>query len=214
LEKQTNHLPLSRAVIFGVGLSSVSPGVFHMPSPPHAAHPSQQVEKIREILVGRQMRAVEQRLERLERELQPMPVESAETAWARDLESLRHELAASTQNLRDALDAERLRRQEETERLARRIESIARSRREAADETRRAVGADLRSGFDRWQSQLFEQLQQRENRLLDRLRDELGRMRGWVKEELGSHRETRIHDALEQLASSVREISEKLPPRP
>lgn len=183
-----------------------------MPQTPPTPRPSQQVERIREILVGRQMQSVEQRLDRLEARLQPMPVESSDASWNRDVESIRHECREETLRLRDAFDAERLRQQEETHRLARRIESVASDRRELSDEARRAVDAQLRPGFDRWQEQLFDQLRQRETRLVEQLREELDRMRSWIRDELSDRSEAdRLHRAFEQLAASTREIANQFP---
>jgi phage-related minor tail protein len=185
-----------------------------MPPTSPTPQPAQQVERIREILVGRQMQSVERRLDRLESQLQPMPVESAAAAWSRDLESLRQECRDASVTLRDAFDADRLRQQEETQKLARRIESVARSRQDLAEEARQAVDAQLRPGFDRWQRQLFEQLQERETRLVGQLREELERMRAWVREEMSAPAEAeRIHLAFEQLAASAREIADRFPSR-
>ncbi len=185
-----------------------------MPPAPPTPHPSRQVERIREILVGRQMQSVEQRLERLESRLQPMPVESADATWSRDLESLRRECREASVTLRDAFDAERLRQQEVTQKLARRIESVARSREDVAEEARRAVDAQLRPGFERWQQQLFDQLRDRESHLIGQLREELDRMRAWIREELSERADAdRLHRAFERLAASAREIADSFPTR-
>lgn len=160
------------------------------------------------------MRSVEQRLERLERQMRPMPVESAEAAWARDLESLRRESAEAGRRLQDALDAERLRRQEETERLARRVETIARHRIETDADPTRPATAGPPAGFEQWENQLLARLRERESRLIDQLREELDRMRHWVRDGFPPRRhQSELHQALEQLAASARQIADQLPNR-
>ncbi len=68
--------------------------------------------------------------------------------------------------------------------------------------------------FELNQQQLFEQLQARESRLVDQLREELERMRAWVREEMSAPAEAeRIHLAFEQLAASAREIADRFPSR-
>lgn len=180
---------------------------------PPASHASQQVERIREILIGRQMQSVEQRLDRLEARLSPMPVEAAEAAWIRDLESLQQECRESKLRVHEAIAAERLRQQQESQRLAQQIETIARQRRELTDEGLRLIKTRLAPGFDRWQHQLFGQLQQRESHLVAQLRDELDRLRAWVHKELSSRSDSStLHQAVAQLAASVRQLAERLPP--
>jgi len=143
-----------------------------MPPTPPDPSPTRQVERIREILVGRQMHGIEQRLDRLEARLQPMPV-----ADPAAYDSLRREHREALLKLRDDFDAEKLRQQEETRRLAAQIQNVARQRREIADEARQAVIDHLKPGFESWQSGMMSWLGQREKELEKRLEERLEALR-------------------------------------
>ncbi|BCX50174.1 hypothetical protein HAHE_40820 [Haloferula helveola] len=185
-----------------------------MPPTSPTPNPARQVERIREILVGRQMEAVERRLDQLEARLEPMPVGGSD-AWTEELEALRRESRESAVRLRDDFDAERLRQQEEARMLAQRIEAVVRGRRQMADEARQTLETELRPWFSRWQGELYETLQKRENHLIQQLREELDRMRHWMRGELSAQSDAaRLHAAFEQLAASAQAIADTLPPKP
>lgn len=174
------------------------------PTPPATA----QVEKIREIIVGRQFHAVEQRLARLEEKLRPMPVAEA-------TEPSPQVQTAELQHLRQSLEAEKQRQTGETRRLAQQIQDIARSRREAAEETRRAIEADLRPWFQEWQGNLQKHLQQRESHLIAELRSELDQMRQWMREEwqrMPAQDSEPLRAALQQFAAAAQAVAHHLPP--
>jgi len=179
------------------------------PTPPA----TRQVEKIREIIVGRQFHAVEQRLSRLEENLRPMPV--AEPAAQPMTPHVLEDHALELHRLRQSLEAEKSRQDTETRRLAQQIQSIARSRREAADETRRAVQSDLGPWFQEWQARLQQHLQQREAHLISELRAELDQLRQWMRDELQARptgNSEPLRAALEQFAHAARNVAEHLPP--
>ncbi|MBB5350012.1 hypothetical protein HNR46_000233 [Haloferula luteola] len=162
---------------------------------------TRQVERIREILVGRQLNQVEHRLARLEATLRPMPLEAEPSS------ALAQEVTATLAQLKDEFDAERLRQMEETRRLAHQIQTVARQRREISDEARQAVVDELRPGFERWQEGFMHYLEIRENRLrhevarsLQSLRDESPQ---WSPE---------IRDALGRLAGAACDLCEALQP--
>ena len=181
------------------------------PTPPA----TQQVERIREIIVGRQFHAVEQRLARLEENLRPMPVAdpNGDPAAAHARESQ----AAEIERLRQSMDTERFRQAEETRRLAQQIQAIARSRREATEETRRAIEADMKPWFHEWQGKLQQHLAQRESHLIAELRSELEQMKQWIRGELDKRPQSDSHQlraALEQFATAAKAVAEHLPPSP
>jgi len=187
-----------------------------MPHPTPQLQPARQVERIREILVGRQMQSVEHRLERLEQQLTPMPVDADGSVFETRLEENRRETREALREMQDHVDAERLRLHEETRRLAARIESVARARHEAAEEARRALEADLRPWFEQWQEGLRQHLEQREQWLIGELRGELDRLRAAIPQAAagGGATPAGLRDAFDDLARSARRIAESLPSAP
>ena len=135
-----------------------------MPHSPPDPSSTRQVERIREILVGRQLAGIGQRLDRLESRLQPMPV-----ADPSSLDDIRREHREAIHRIQDEFDAEKLRQFEETRRLATQIQSVARQRREIAEEAQRAVIDDLQPRFQEWQTGMLAWLGQREQQLEQRL---------------------------------------------
>jgi hypothetical protein len=119
------------------------------------------------------MQGIEQRLDRLESRLQPMPV-----ADPASFESLRREQREAITRLQDDLDAEKLRQWEETRRLAAQIQTVARQRREIADEAKAAVIDDLRPRFEEWQGSLLAWLGHREKELEKRFESRLRALSG------------------------------------
>lgn len=171
-------------------------------SPPDS--PTRQVERIREILVGRQLQQVEQRLARLEGSLRPMPV-----AGSPALPDPGEAVIA----LRDEFDAEKLRQMEETRRLAHQIQTIARQRREVAEEARQAVIDELKPGFERWQEGFMSYLEIRENKLRYDVQTAIRELR----EELptGRHElDENVRIALANFAGAARQLCETLHPAP
>ncbi|MEM1082868.1 MAG: hypothetical protein AAGI48_02005 [Verrucomicrobiota bacterium] len=190
-----------------------------MPHPTPQPKAGRQVERIREILVGRQMESIEQRLERLERRLQPMPVDSTSAAPAADfLEKVKKEQAEQLCRLRDEIDADRLRQLDETRRLAQQIQSVARARSSSDGETRQEAEQRLSAWFSQWQNNLYDYLNQREEHLISELRAELDRMRDWIRNEVAEKSSDTqadnpaLRNALEQLSAATRAITESLGP--
>lgn len=179
------------------------------PTPPA----TQQVERIREIIVGRQFHALEQRLSRLEESLQATPF--GDHPVDPSILRTQKDQALELQRIQKSFDAEKARQSEETRRLAQQIQAVARSRREAAEETRRAVQADLRPWFHDWQGRLQQHLAQRENHLISELRAELEQMKHWIREELANSAQNEsepLRVALEQFATAARAVADHLPP--
>lgn len=175
-----------------------------MPQSSPDTSPTRQVERIREILVGRQLNSVEQRLTRLESSLHPMPVAGPSSS---------PETAEMLTRLRDDLDAEKLRQMEETRRLAQQIQVISRQRREIADEAREAVIGEMKPGFDRWQEGFMSYLALRENKLRYDVEKSIKDLRAEIQTKpseppLGEE----VRNALSKLADSARQLCEALNP--
>lgn len=188
-----------------------------MPHPTPQLKAGRQVERIREILIGRQMETVEQRLDRLEESLHPMPVKSQPGIFALQLDEVRKQSDESLCRLRDEIDADRLRQLDETRRLAQQIQSISRSRSSSEDDAREAAEQRMSVWFSHWQTGLNQHLQQRETYLVNELRAELDRMRTWMKSEIAAKQSdqpdiARMRGAFDQLAAATRAITESLPP--
>lgn len=188
-----------------------------MPHPTPQPTAGRQVERIREILVGRQMETIEQRLERLELRLQPMPVDPSGPIDDR-LEEVKKENAELLCRLRDEIDADRLRQLDETRRLAQQIQAVARARATAETESRQAAEQRLATWFGHWEKNLHGYLTRREDHLVSQLRAELDRMRAWIRDEVAGTQTAAppanegLRNALEQLSAATRAITESLGP--
>lgn len=186
-----------------------------MPDSSPQTQPSRQVKRIREILVGRQMQNVEQRLDLLEAALQPMPIKPEPALLESQLAELRRDGEEAVTGLRDEIDAARLRQLEETRRLAQQIQTVARSRSDAVRESRKALEQDIGKWFGSWQGKLQQQLQQREKFLITELRTELSKIRSTIDQQQQTHRPpapdlSQVRAALEQLATTSRHIADQL----
>jgi hypothetical protein len=181
-----------------------------MPLPPPDPNPSRQVERIREILVGRQMDHVERRLERLESVLRPMPVEPQDDVFALRLANFEERHDRKLQELRDEIDAEKARRVEETHRLAGQIQAAARSRTDSGIEAQAELERKFTRWLEHWNQGFRQYLHQREQQLMSEVRAELEQTREWMKSRLatGGQDPRRIQASFEQLANAARAIAE------
>ena len=184
-----------------------------MPPAPPETNPSRQVERIREILVGRQMESVERRLERLEANLRPLPAVADEDVFEIRLASFEQRHDRKLQELRDEIDVERARRVEETHRLATQIQAAARHRSDTGVEAQAELEQRITRWLEHWNAGFHRHLQEREQYLIGELRGELERTRAWVKEKLEardqeSPLQKRLHASFAQLAEAARAIAE------
>jgi hypothetical protein len=187
-----------------------------MPPAPPDINPSRQVERIREILVGRQMESVERRLDRLEANLRPLPTQEGGDVFEIRLASFEKRQDEKLAVLRDEIDAEKARRVEETHRLATQIQAAVRSRADASLEAQVELEQRFTRWLDHWNQGFRQYLHQREDHLVSELRGELERTREWVKATVNGGRgradETRLNDAFQQLARAARAIAEAAAP--
>jgi hypothetical protein len=184
-----------------------------MPPVPPDTNPSRQVERIREILVGRQMESVERRLERLEANLRPMPTQAGGDVFEIRLSSYEKRQDEKFAALRDEIDAEKARRVEETHRLAGQIQAAVRSRTDSGIEAQVELEQRFSRWLDHWNQGFRQYLHQREEHLIAELRGELERTREWVKSNVetsdrGRAEQTRLQESFLQLANAARAIAE------
>ena len=184
-----------------------------MPPTPPDPNPSRQVERIREILVGRQMDRVERRLERLETGLRPMPTQPPDDVFEIRLASFEQRHDLKLQELRDEIDAEKARRVEETHRLAGQIQAAARSRADSGIEAQQELEQKFTRWLEHWNQGFRQYLHQREQHLVSELRSELEQTREWVESRLSTQAQSqgdqrRIQASFEQLANAARAIAE------
>jgi hypothetical protein len=184
-----------------------------MPPAPPDTNPSRQVERIREILVGRQIESVERRLERLEANLRPMPTQAGGDVFEIRLASFEKRQDEKLAALRDEIDAEKARRVEETHRLASQIQAAARSRADSGLEAQVELEQRFTRWLDHWNQGFRNYLQQREEHLIGELRAELEKTREWVKSKVetsdrGRVEQARLQESFLQLANAARAIAE------
>lgn len=146
-------------------------------------NPSQTVERIREIIVGRQFERLEQRIAKLEsiepRGYAPAP---APAPWEQRLctsearlEALQHSLQRLGEATREEVEIRSARQQAEIQRLSAQIQHVAaiksaeQHEHTAVRELEGRIGAWLTS----WQGGLNSHLNERDNRLGDQLRGEV-----------------------------------------
>ena len=184
-----------------------------MPPNPPEINPSRQVERIREILVGRQMAGVERRLERLEATVRPLPSAAGDDVFQIRLASFEQRHDRQLQELRDEIDAEKARRVEETHRLAGQIQAAARSRADSGLEAQVELEQKFTRWLDHWNQGFRQYLHQREQHLVSELRSELEQTREWVRSKVaatGPSRagQQRMLESVQQLADAARAIAE------
>jgi hypothetical protein len=182
-----------------------------MPPAPPDINPSRQVERIREILVGRQMDSVERRLERLEANLRPMPTQAVDDVFEIRLASYEQRHDLKLQELRDEIDAEKARRVEETHRLAGQIQAAARSREASGLEAQVELEQRITRWLEQWNQGFRQYLHQREQHLVSEMRSELEQTREWLKSRLATSDEARVdrmQASFAQLADAARAIAD------
>ena len=143
-------------------------------------NPSQTVERIREIIVGRQFDRLEQRVARLETMEPPDWQASAslegriQTGEAR-MEAFQQSLQRLADHTRQEIETRSLRQNEEIQRLAAQIQQVAAMKSAEAREQSavRELEGRLGAWLTSWQGGLNSHLNERDNRLADQLRGEV-----------------------------------------
>lgn len=143
-------------------------------------NPSAQVERVREIIVGRQLGRVEQRLERLEGfltnpQLPQQDVSSRLENIEAQLEAANARMEKQVASVRLDFSGEIANRKAEAHRLAEQIQNQVQAKQEQARNLQSVQ--ELDQNIRTWQSALQSHLEQRESWLIGKLRDELERQR-------------------------------------
>ena len=194
------------------------------PIPPSPINPSQAVERIREIIVGRHLEKLEQRVVRLETGA-PVPVSSSTQSWddrlalyeAR-LEALQHSVQKITESSRDESEARALLQREEIQRLATQIQQVAAMK--AAENPQAAVQQleqKLGSWLTNWQAALQNHLNEREQRISQKLHEEVATL--WESTESQVTRlqsrsvdREQLEERFERIAEAARAFAETISP--
>jgi hypothetical protein len=179
------------------------------PSPSHA------VERIREIIVGRQLDRLEQRVALLEH---ASPSESA--AWTCEprliaveaqVEAIQDRLHRLSEGHRVETEARDSRHQEEIRRLAERIQTTAAER--ATPDAIPRIEAKLGQWLSDWQTTALRRADQRESLLISHLRAELVKFRDWVSSEAAEQNRvkadrTELEQRFSKVAAAARALAE------
>jgi len=142
-------------------------GGLDVAEPPVAEAQPESLDKVRDILFGSQMRAVEGRLQGLEERLR-REHDALRTDFGRQVESLDAFIRSEAQALTDRLSAERTRRTEELKSLAAEIKETLRAlekRHVELEEAATMADAELRDQLLRLGERLGEELQRSHHEL-------------------------------------------------
>ena len=148
------------------------------PTSPSHLNPSQAVERIREIIVGRQLESLEQRMARLETGGTnghiPAQWEDRLCLGEARLEALQqsvHRLADST---REQTESRTLQQREEIQRLAAQIQQVAAMKAaETSEPAVRQLEQKIGSWLTHWQGAIQTHINEREQRVASQLRQEV-----------------------------------------
>lgn len=142
-------------------------------------NPSQTVERIREIIVGRQFERLEQRVAHLEsmgpRGVAQSPWEDRLCTSEARLEALQHSLQRLADFTREEVEIRSARQQAEIQRLSAQIQQVAavKSAEEREHTAVRELEGRIGAWLTSWQGGLNSHLNERDNRLADQLRGEV-----------------------------------------
>lgn len=174
-------------------------------SPPSAVHPSQAVERIREILVGRQLDRLELRISRLENS--PTGGAAVEK-WEDRMCTAEARLEAMQQSLQRVSESQR----EEIQRIATQVQNVSRA---AASAPATTGGLEQKIGawLGQWQTALQTHLAQRDQRILSDIRKEVALLwentEGEITRLKSQTFEARdIHRRLQGIADAARVLAE------
>ena len=192
--------------------------------PPSPLNPSQAVERIREIIVGRHLERLEQRVASLEcgPALAPLPSQWEDrlcTSEAR-LEALQQSVQRLADSAREESEIRTLQQREEIQRLAAQVQHVAAMK--AADSGQPAVQqleSKIGTWLTNWQGALQTHLNEREQRLASQLRNEVATL--WESTESQITRlESRtldrelIEERFSRIAAAARALAESAAPPP
>jgi hypothetical protein len=191
---------------------------------PSPTNPSETVERIREIIVGRQFERLEQRIARLE-SVEPHGQQTAVpweerlcTSEAR-LEALQHSLQRLADTTREDVEIRSNQQRAEIQRLAAQVQQVAAMKSAEAREQSacRELESRLGTWLTSWQGALQSHLNERDHRLADQLRGEVATL--WENTEaqitrLQSRATDRdwIEERFARIAAAARALAESASP--
>lgn len=197
-----------------------------MSSIPPTFNPSQTVERIREIIVGRHLERLEQRVARLETQGVPAPLGSTthleDRLFANEarIEALKENVERFSAGQQEQSELRIAQYREETQRLAAQIQQVAslkssESAMPAVQQLEQRIGAWLTD----WQSSFHVQLNERDQRLASQLRNEVAAL--WESTESQLTRlESRavdrdsVEERFSRIALAARALAECASPTP
>jgi hypothetical protein len=192
------------------------------PIPP--LNPSQTVERIREIIVGRHLERLEQRVVRLETTAAPAPVAShlEDQLFANEarLEALKENVQRLADSNREQTEVRFHQQREEIQRLAAQIQQVAAIKSaEAAPTAVHQLERKIGSWLTDWQTSFHGQLNERDHRLATQLRAEVASL--WENTESHLTRlESRsidrdsVEERFSRIALAARALAECASPTP
>ena len=149
---------------------------------------SHAVERIREIIVGRQLDRLEQRVALLERsdpsDIAAWTCEPRLEVVEAQIEAIQDRMHRLSEGHRNEAEARDVRHQEEIRRLAERIQTTA-GQRVSPDEISR-IESKLGQWLGDWHTTALRRADQRETLLITHLRAELVKFRDWVSSEVAA----------------------------
>jgi hypothetical protein len=192
---------------------------------PSPLNPSQTVERIREIIVGRHLERLEQRVARLETTGPTTPVSTVhleDRLFANEarLEALKENVQRLADSTREQTDLRLSQYREETQRLAAQIQHVAALKaNEPATPAIHQLERKIGSWLTDWQSSFHVQLNDRDQRLANQLRGEVAAL--WESTESQITRlESRavdrdsIEERFNRIALAARALAECASPTP
>ena len=194
------------------------------PTPPSPLNPSLAVERIREIIVGRHLEKLEQRVARIESTGPPshgqIPSQWEDRLCTNEarLEALQHTVQRLADSSREESENRTLQQREEIQRLATQIQQVAALK--AAETAQPAISqleSRIGNWLTNWQGSLQTHLNDRETRIASQLRQEVASL--WESTEsqitrLQSRAIDRdlIEERFSRIAAAARALAESASP--
>jgi DNA repair exonuclease SbcCD ATPase subunit len=182
-----------------------------MPDP--SLNPSQQVERIREILVGRQMHHVEERLAQMENHLAQGGPGSADSESLQRLQMAQSKVLRETQELRKQVQEESQLRSQQIDNLAQSL-NAASEKLEAAsaglERQDRHLGSHLTKHLEDISAAMAARIDARVREILNHLQHEIGQWKHQIDRDMHSVRNemvdrTELKNRFARLASAAME---------
>jgi chromosome segregation ATPase len=164
-----------------------------MPDP--SLNPSQQVERIREILVGRQMQQVEERLAQMESHLAQGGHSSADSESLQRLQNAQSNVLRETQELRKEVHEESQLRSQQIENLAQSLNAASEKLEAASAGLARQdqhLGSHLTKHLEDISAAMAARIDARVREILSHLQHEIGQWKHQIDRDMNSVRTTMV----------------------